>query len=383
MAQEKNPNPQKPREQAQEQEQGQYPKPEWAPADAGSEFAGSVVPGVSGMRATPRKRSRRKRLSIEDYVRGVREANRSILARAVTLVESSAPDHFQQSQQVLQKLLPYTGNSVRIGITGVPGVGKSTFIEAFGCYLIEQGHRVAVLAIDPSSSITGGSILGDKVRMEELGRRDEAFIRPSPSGGSLGGVARKSRETLLLCEAAGFDVILVETVGVGQSEVTVRSMTDYFCLLMLPGAGDEIQGIKKGIMELADGLFVNKADADNTQRARMAKAELNRVLHFLQSPTRGWKPHAAAISARTGDGLEKVWKNIQEFQELTRENGAWEERRQTQNIEWLHGMIAEAIKERFYSHPAIKPALGETEEKVREGNLSPALALKQLLDRLG
>ncbi len=364
-------------------EQPETNRPEWTPENAGSEFASMVVPGVSGTTKAPARKRRRRRLSIEQYVDGILAADRSILAQAVTLVESSSPQHFQQAQQVLQKILPKTGQSVRIGITGVPGVGKSTFIEAFGCYLIEQGHRVAVLAIDPSSTLTGGSILGDKVRMEDLSRRDHAFIRPSPSGGSLGGVARKSRETLLLCEAAGYDVVLVETVGVGQSEITVRSMTDFFLLLMLPGAGDEIQGIKKGIMELADGLFVNKADGDNLQRARLAKAELNRVLHFLNSPTRGWKPHAATISAQTGTGIDKVWETIRDFQKLTQENGAWEDRRQTQNVDWLHSMIAEAIKERFYSHPSVKPVLGETEDQVRQGTLSPALALQQLLEQFG
>jgi len=243
-----------------------------------------------------------------------------LLARAITLIESNSPKHMELAQAVLQRILPYSGNSIRVGITGVPGAGKSTFIEAVGCSLCQKGHKLAVLAVDPSSSITRGSILGDKTRMENLSREKNAFIRPSPSGGTLGGVTRKSRETLLLCEAAGYDIILVETVGVGQSEITVRSMVDFFLLVVLTGAGDELQGMKKGVMEIADAILVNKADGDNKQKAEMVKVDYDRMLHYLRPATEGWQTKAYTCSAITGAGIPELWQVIHTFREKMMEN---------------------------------------------------------------
>lgn len=257
-------------------------------------------------------------MSVEDYVEGVKKGDRMILAKAITLIESNAPKDFDKAQRVLQALLPRTGHSLRIGITGVPGAGKSTFIEAFGQLLCQQGYKVAVLAVDPTSSITGGSILGDKTRMQKLSREPNCFIRPSPSGGTLGGVARKSRETMMLCEAAGCDVILVETVGVGQSETTVRSMVDFFMLVVLTGAGDDLQGIKKGIMELADAIVVNKADGDNLERAKVTQGEYERMVEFIRPATEGWKTHAYRCSALQKTGLLELWAVMREFEKVTK-----------------------------------------------------------------
>ena len=248
--------------------------------------------------------------SVEGYVAGILAGDRNILSRAVTLIESRSPMHEKKAQDVLQQILSHAGKARRIGITGVPGVGKSTFLDVFGCYLIKQGHSIAVLTIDPTSKRSGGSILGDKTRMENLSREPRAFIRPSPSGDSIGGVARRTRETMLLCEAAGFDLVLVESVGVGQSEVALRSMVDYFLLLLLPGAGDELQGIKRGIIEMADDILVNKADGDNRQRAEQARLEQHASLSFMQPATQGWKTQAALCSAKTGDGVPEVWQRI-------------------------------------------------------------------------
>ena len=294
-------------------------KPEWTPDDGGEAFAARVLPGVAGGHdglpslatdadatpGVPAERPTRRPLSEDEYVNGVLAGDRAVLARAITLIESNAPAHLAQSQAVLRRLLPHSGRAIRLGITGVPGAGKSTLIEALGMKLIADGHRLGVLAIDPTSSLTGGSILGDKTRMEELSRRPEAFIRPSPAGGVLGGVARKTRETMLVCEAAGFDVIIVETVGAGQNEITVRSMVDFFLLVLIPGAGDELQGIKKGVVELADAIAINKADGDNRIRAEAARAEYNRALHYL-TPAGDWRPRAYTCSAVSGEGIEDV-----------------------------------------------------------------------------
>src|SRR5581483_1363514 len=259
---------------------------------------------------TPR---RPRALTVEDYVSGVLAGDRTILSRAITLIESYSPLHEAQAQEVLQRLLPHTGNSRRIGITGVPGVGKSTFIEAFGCFLTGQGRKVAVLAIDPTSMRSGGSILGDKTRMEKLSCEPNAFIRPSPSGDTLGGVARRTRETMLLCEAAGFDTVLVESVGVGQTEVALRSMVDFFLLLLLPGAGDELQGMKKGIIEMADTVLINKADGENRPRAELARQEQDAALHYLQHATPDWKTEVRLCSAMNGEGIPELWEQIGEF----------------------------------------------------------------------
>lgn len=338
------------------------------------------MPGVDPAAAARSKPVKRRKLSVDDYVTGILGGNRTVLSRAITLVESNRVEHEELAQEVLTRVLPHTGKSIRVGITGVPGAGKSTVIEALGCLLCDQGHKLAVLAVDPSSSVTGGSILGDKTRMENLARREDAYIRPSPSGGSLGGVARKSRETILLCEAAGFDTILVETVGVGQNEVTVRSMVDFFLLIMLSGAGDELQGMKKGVIEIADLLAVNKADGDNQSRAKLAAAEYRRVLDFLQPATPGWKTGCTTCSALIPETLTALWKRIEEFADLTRGSGSFEERRSQQAVAWLHAMVEEELRHRFFRHPKVKRLLPTLERQVVAKHLPPATAAHRLLD---
>ena len=359
-------------------------KPEWTPEDAGGEFASQVMKGVigghDGLKNQPTEsKSIRRAIDVDTYVEGVLKGNRATLARAITLIESNAPHHFEPAQALLQKLLPHTRNSIRIGITGVPGAGKSNFIDTFGSYLTSQGHKVAVLAIDPSSSVTGGSILGDKTRMENLSRDDKAFIRPSPTGGMLGGVARKTRESILVCEAAGYDVILVETVGTGQSEITVRSMVDFFLLILITGAGDELQGIKKGVIEIADALLINKADGDNKIPAQAARAEYNRVLHYLTSATEGWTTRAYTTSSLTGEGIENVWDVIQDFRENTGQSGVFVNRRQNQMREWLHTVVENQLYAYFFNHPTIQSALPDIEQAVMNGELPATQGAQQLL----
>jgi len=359
-------------------------RPEWVPQNAGSAFASWVRSGVSEVanqeETTPRvSHPRRKELSLHDFLTGFEAGDRGILARAITLVESNHPRHLELAQQLIQHLLPRTGDSIRVGITGTPGAGKSTFIDALGTFLCENGHQVAVLAVDPSSSRSRGSILGDKTRMERLSRNPSAFIRPSPSGGMLGGVARKSRETILLCEAFGFDVLLVETVGVGQSEITVRSMVDFFLLLTLTGAGDELQGIKRGVMEIADLVLVNKADAENKPKAEQAAAEMNRVLHFLSPSTPGWTTRSFPCSALSGEGISHAWQVVQRFVSCTREGGTFQERRQKQRLEWVNATIVELLKMDFFNHPGVRESFPGIQEKVMQGSLSPSQAVKELL----
>lgn len=316
--------------------------------------------------------------TVEELYEGVIKTDRSLLARAITLVESNAEQHFQKAQQLLQKLLPKSGNAIRIGITGVPGAGKSTFIETFGTYLCSLGHRVAVLAIDPSSSISGGSILGDKTRMEQLSRNPRAFIRPSPTAGKLGGVHRKTREAMLICEAAGFDVILIETVGVGQSEVIIRDMVDFFMLLVLTGAGDELQGMKKGIMELADAILVHKADGVNKQKAEQTRKEYNRILHFLHPATKGWATKAFSCSSLTQEGISDVWKVIQSFEQSGKTSGVLFERRKNQAKEWLYSLITDQLQFQFFHHNGVKNALPTIENEVIAGEKTVATAVDAL-----
>lgn len=364
-------------------------RPETAPPESDTPFGIHVMDGVTGGHdglpgqgtgsAAAGPTNRRRPLSVDDYVNGVRSGNRMILARAITLVESNAPAHLAQAQQVLKALLPYTGGSLRVGITGVPGVGKSTFIEALGTFLCERGNHVAVLAVDPSSSVHRGSILGDKTRMEGLSRHPHAFIRPSPTGGSLGGVTRKSRETILICEAAGFDTILVETVGVGQSETAVRSMVDFFLLLMLAGAGDELQGIKKGIMELADALVITKADGENVARARSAQADYNSALRYLAPATEGWRTRAYTCSALNHTGIAEIWKVIESFREKTAQTGSFDARRRAQTRDWVYTMLEDQLKTRFFAHPAVQALLPQVEQAVIDGTLPVTTAVQDLL----
>ncbi len=365
-------------------------RPSWVPKEKNPEFACTVMRGidsavnsVTSAKYYPKENLRRvplrKKMSVEEYVEGVKKGDRMILAKAITLIESNALKDFDKAQRVLQALLPRTGHSLRIGITGVPGAGKSTFIEAFGQLLCQQGYKVAVLAVDPTSSITGGSILGDKTRMQKLSREPNCFIRPSPSGGTLGGVARKSRETMMLCEAAGCDVILVETVGVGQSETTVRSMVDFFMLVVLTGAGDDLQGIKKGIMELADAIVVNKADGDNLERAKVTQGEYERMVEFIRPATEGWKTHAYRCSALQKTGLLELWAVMREFEKVTKKSGAFENRRQRQIIAWVKTMIDEHLHNLFYEDPVIKGRLPEVRAAVLAGVVSPSQAVAELI----
>ncbi len=326
------------------------------------------------------KKNKNQDLSISEYIKGVLDNDRTRLAKAITLIESNSPPHIEQAQMVLKELLPHTGNSIRIGITGMPGAGKSTFIEALGCHLTGLGHKVAVMAVDPSSSITKGSIMGDKTRMEKLARDPNAFIRPSPSGGVLGGVARKTRETILLFEAAGYDVLLIETIGVGQNEITVRSMVDFILLMMIAGAGDELQGIKKGIIEIADAVFFNKADGDNKSRVLMAKDEYERALHYLSPVTEGWQTHAFTGSSLTGEGIPEIWAVIEKFKKVTHQSGAWSIRRRLQALDWLNTLVNEHLHNLFLHHPKIKSLLPQIEEQVMRGTLPVTKAAKMLLD---
>lgn len=311
---------------------------------------------------------------------GISEGDRAALAKAITLVESTRADHRQQAQQLLLELTPKAGHAMRVGITGVPGVGKSTTIEALGMYLIEQGHRVAVLAVDPSSTRTGGSILGDKTRMARLAVHADAYIRPSPTSGTLGGVAKATRETIVLLEAAGFDVILVETVGVGQSEVTVADMVDTFVFLTLARTGDQLQGIKKGVLELADVVVVNKADGEHAVEARMAARELSQAIRLIYPRETLWRPPVLTMSALEGVGLAELWETVLKHRQVLTDAGQFEARRRDQQVDWTWSMVRDAVLDRVLSHPAVKEIRGEVERQVRSGELTPALAAQQLLD---
>jgi LAO/AO transport system kinase len=318
------------------------------------------------------------RLLTKDLCAGSRAA----LARAITLIESRRGDHQAAARDLVQALLPATGKAVRVGITGSPGVGKSTTIDVLGTYLIERGHKVAVLAVDPSSTRSGGSILGDKTRMGRLAGSDNAYIRPSPASGTLGGVAAKTRETMLLCEAAGFDVVLVETVGIGQSETAVCDMTDFFLALMLPGAGDELQGIKKGLVELADMIAVNKADGDNIKRANLAAAEYRGALHILTPRSEHWHPPVVTYSALMGTGIDALWEKIQDHQHAMIESGEFAARRRDQQVKWMWSMLEQRMLARLRADPAIRAKVKKTEAEVADGRITPSVAAEQIAEML-
>jgi LAO/AO transport system kinase len=318
-----------------------------------------------------------------DLAKGIRAGDRATLARAITLIESKRTDHRQTAHHLVQELLPLTGNAVRLGITGAPGAGKSTTIDALGTYLTGQGHKVAVLAVDPSSSRHGGSILGDKTRMARLAIDPNAFIRPSPSSGTLGGVAAKTRETMLLCEAAGYDVLIIETVGVGQSETTVADMTDFFLVLMVAGAGDELQGIKKGIVELADMIAVNKADGDNISRANVAAADYRGALHILAPRSPTWSPPVATYSALTEKGIAELWAQVLDHKKKMNGSGELAERRREQQVKWMWTMLEERLTARLRSDPAVRAKVKQAETAVAAGTLAPTLAVEEIAQRLG
>ena len=325
------------------------------------------------------KYKRRKDLGVDDYIAGLLAGDRVILGRAISLVESQQAKDQLKAQQIIEKCLPYSGNSLRIGLTGTPGVGKSTFIDCFGQEILQAGHRLAVLAIDPSSQLTKGSILGDKTRMQQLSVHPKVFVRPSPAGASLGGVARKTRETVILCETAGFDAIVIETVGVGQSETAVHSMVDFFLLLLLPNAGDELQGIKRGVMEMADLIAINKADGDNITAAKLAKKQCRNGLHLFPPKPSDWVATAETCSALKGKGLDKIWQHIQAFERQTTINGYFQEHRKQQAKYWLEESINEQLKSLFMSHPSIQQQFKAIEQQVIEGKISPFRAAENLI----
>ncbi len=319
-------------------------------------------------------------IKIHDIVEGVKSGRLRALAKAITLIESRNIDHSVAATTLLDELLPASGKSIRIGISGVPGAGKSTFIEALGLHLIARGHKVAVLAVDPSSQLSGGSILGDKTRMEHLSREANAFIRPSPSGDTLGGVARKTRETMLICEAAGYDVIIVETVGVGQSEITVASMVDFFLLLQLPGAGDELQGIKKGVMEIADAILINKAEGDNRPRAELARQQYVNALHLLKPRSANWQVPAMLCSALHNEGIDEVWQNIMGYREAMKKSGEFDEKRRLQATDWMWTLLMDDLKDLFLRDKNVEALVGQVQQAVATGATTPGAASRRLLE---
>jgi LAO/AO transport system kinase len=322
---------------------------------------------------------KKSRFSPETYIQGILNGDRMLLSRAITLVESTLEEDQTLAGQVMEGILPFSGNSIRIGITGVPGVGKSTFIEKFGGLIVESNHKLAVLAVDPSSQQSHGSILGDKTRMESLASDKRAYIRPSPAGKALGGVSAKTREAMLLCEAAGFDVILIETVGVGQSETAVRGMVDFFLLLMLAGAGDELQGIKKGIIEMCDALVINKADGSNLEAAKLAMRDYANALHLFQAKESGWTPKVMICSGLEGRGLAKIWNVVEEYRNVMQLNGFWQQNRQSQRIQWFDDHIRYLLESKFYQNPGVKLRLSEVLPGVQSGNLSPIKQAEELV----
>jgi LAO/AO transport system kinase len=328
-------------------------------------------------------KARSQPVDITRLARGIRAGERALLARAITLIESKRADHQKAARKLVQDLLPSTGRAVRLGITGAPGVGKSTTIDALGSYLTAQGHKVAVLAVDPSSARTGGSILADKTRMARLAADDNAFIRPSPAAGTLGGVAAKTRETMLLCEAAGYDAILVETVGIGQSETAVADMTDFFLALMLPGAGDELQGLKKGLVELADMIAINKADGDNIPRAKAAAAEYRAALHILTPRSPSWSPPVVLYSALTGEGIAGLWAQVISHRDKLSASGELVARRREQQVKWMWTMLEDFFRGRIVGDPKLRTRLSQLETAVAAGELSPASAVDKIVASMG
>lgn len=326
------------------------------------------------------RQSRKSIAGPEELFDGIRSGKRNALSQAITMVESALPEHQLVAQSLISKCLPYAGNSLRLGITGVPGAGKSTFIESFGNYLLTSDHKLSVLAIDPSSERSGGSILGDKTRMETLSGAENAFIRPSPSGGNLGGVARKTRESIILCEAAGYDTIIVETVGVGQSETTVHSMVDFFLVLMIPGAGDELQGMKRGIMEMADAILINKSDGENIESAARAKTEYSNALHLFPLPPSGWAPQVKTCSSLEGTGIPEVWKMIRDYRKFTQGNGFFNRRRAEQSTYWMYQTLNEGLKIKFFNDPKVRKRLEELEKMMVNDQISSFAAAAELLE---
>ncbi|MBP1613974.1 MAG: methylmalonyl Co-A mutase-associated GTPase MeaB [Bacteroidetes bacterium] len=342
--------------------------------NSGIEKPSSVNPYLN------RRKPIKRRLSVDEFVDGIVKGNVTVLSQAVTLVESVKPEHQAIAQEVIEKCLPYSGHSVRIGISGVPGAGKSTSIDVFGLHVLEKGGKLAVLAIDPSSERSKGSILGDKTRMEQLAVHPKSFIRPSPAAGSLGGVARKTRETIILCEAAGFDKVFVETVGVGQSETAVHSMVDFFLLIQLAGTGDELQGIKRGIMEMADGIIINKADGTNIDKAKLAATQFRNALHLFPAPESGWIPQVLTYSGFYNLGVKEIWDMIDEYMSFVKENGYFEARRNEQSKYWMYETINEHLRDSFYNNEKIKSMLPEKERQVLSSDLTSFIAARNLLD---
>ncbi len=326
------------------------------------------------------RRVSRPKYSVDEFVQGILAGNVTILSQAVTLVESNKPEHQEIAQQIIERCLPFTGKSMRIGLTGVPGAGKSTSIDTFGMYLCKQGRKLAVLAIDPSSERSGGSILGDKTRMEHLSHEANAFIRPSPTAGSLGGVARKTRETIMLCEAAGYDTVIVETVGVGQSETAVHSMVDFFLLIQLSGTGDELQGIKRGIMEMADGIIINKADGDNIPKANLAASHFRNALHLFPPTESGWKPRVMTYSGFYSLGIKEIWDMIDEYRHFAMDSGYFEHKRHKQAKWWMYESVNEALHRSFYENKDVKSLLPNIEEAILSDSLSSFIGAQKLIE---
>jgi len=359
-------------------------RPPWVPEGGGEGFATSVMRGVEEVeRKAPIVAAARRAPGVEELVEGIFAGERALVSRAITLVESNAPAHRPMAREILRRIGERPGFAHRVGISGVPGAGKSTFIEALGNHLCDSGRKVAVLAVDPSSSLTHGSILGDKTRMETLSRREECFIRPSPSGGALGGVTRKTRETIAVCEAAGFDVVLIETVGVGQSEIAVRAMVDCFLLVLIAGAGDELQGMKKGIFEIADILLVNKADGENRIRAEATRLEFERVMHYLSPATEGWKPPVLAVSSLARTGVPDVWRAVEKYFSHVEADGCFDRRRCEQAISWWQSLVEQELRARFLSDPKVAGVSARLEAEILSGRLAPSLAAEELLGSAG